>query len=62
MKMTASTRLVGSVTVVDLSGRIVLGDGNAGLRDLVHNLGSEGNKMIPIESSQCRLRRQLRSG
>jgi hypothetical protein len=26
MKMTASTRIVGGVTVVDLSGRIVLGN------------------------------------
>jgi hypothetical protein len=49
MKMTASTRLVGGVTIVDLSGWIVLGEGSAGLRDL-------------HESSQCRLHRQLRSG
>src|SRR5690242_11352624 len=46
MKMTASTRLVNGVTIVDLSGRIVLGDGSAGLRDLVHNLVSEGKKKI----------------
>ena len=46
MKMTASTRLVGGVTIVDLSGRIVLGDGSAALRGLVRNLISEGNKKI----------------
>ena len=46
MKMTANTRLVGGVTIVDLSGRIVLGDGSAALRDLVRNLISEGNKKI----------------
>jgi anti-sigma B factor antagonist len=46
MKMTASTRLVGGVTIVDLSGRIVLGEGSAGLRDLVRNLVSEGIKKI----------------
>ena len=46
MKMTANTRLVNGVTIVDLSGRIVLGDGSASLRDLVHNLVSEGNKKI----------------
>ena len=46
MKMTANTRLVNGVTIVDLSGRIVLGDGSAGLRDLVHKLVSEGNKKI----------------
>ena len=50
MKMTASTRLVNGVTIVDLSGRIVLGDGSAGLRDLVHKLVSEGNEKT-IESS-----------
>jgi anti-sigma B factor antagonist len=46
MKMTASTRLVGGVTIVDLSGRIVLGDGSAGLRDLVRDLAREGTKKI----------------
>jgi anti-sigma B factor antagonist len=44
--MTASTRLVGGVTIVDLSGRILAGDGSAALRDLVRNLISEGNKKI----------------
>jgi len=44
--MTANTRLVGCVTIVDLSGRIVLGDGSTALRDLVRNLISAGNKKI----------------
>ena len=46
MKMTASTRLVGGVTIVDLYGRIVLGEGSVGVRDLVRNLIKEGNKKI----------------
>ena len=46
MKMTASTRLVGGVTIVDLSGRIVLGEGSAGVRDLVRDLIKEGNNKI----------------
>ena len=46
MKMTASTRLVAGVTIVDLSGRIVLGEEGALLRDLVRNLASEGIKKI----------------
>ncbi len=46
MKMTASTRLVGGVTILDLTGRIVLGDGSTALRDLVRNLISAGNKKI----------------
>ena len=46
MKMTASTRLVGGVTIVDLSGRIVLGEWSTGLRDLVRDLASQGHKKI----------------
>ena len=46
MKMTASTRHVGGVTIVDLYGRIVLGEGSAGVRDLLRNLLKEGNKKI----------------
>jgi anti-sigma B factor antagonist len=42
MKMTASTRIVEGVTIVDLSGRIILGEESAGLRDLVRNLVSQG--------------------
>jgi anti-sigma B factor antagonist len=33
MKMKASTRQVGGVTIVDISGRIVLGEESAALRD-----------------------------
>ncbi len=46
MKMTSSTRLVGGVTILDLSGRIVLGEASAGVRDLVRNLIKDGNKKI----------------
>jgi anti-sigma B factor antagonist len=51
MKMTASTRLVGDVTIVDLGGRIVLGEGTAELRDLVRNLAREGKKKILLNLS-----------
>ena len=51
MKMTASTRLVGGVTIVDLSGRIVLGEGSAGLRDLLRKLVSEGIKKSKCQSN-----------
>ena len=44
--MTASTRFVGGVTIVDLSGRIALGEGSTGLRDLIRNLVKEGIKKI----------------
>jgi anti-sigma B factor antagonist len=35
MSLKASTREVGGVTVIDLDGRITLGDGSALLRDLI---------------------------
>jgi len=38
MKMTASTRIVDGVTIVDLRGRLIMGEESAGLRDLVRNL------------------------
>jgi anti-sigma B factor antagonist len=46
MKMTTSTRQVGGVTVVDISGRIELGEESAALRDLVCDLLSRGDKEI----------------
>jgi anti-sigma B factor antagonist len=46
MKMTASTRIVDGVTVVDLRGRLIMGEESAGLRDLVRNLVGQGNKKI----------------
>ncbi len=46
MKMTTSTRQVGGVTVVDISGRIELGEESAALRDLVCDLLSKGDKEI----------------
>jgi anti-sigma B factor antagonist len=46
VKMTTSTRHVDGVTIVDLAGRIVLGEGAAGLRDLVRDLIKAGDKKI----------------
>ena len=46
MNMTTSTRQVGGVTIVDISGRIVLGQESAALRALIHDLLSEGHKKI----------------
>jgi len=46
MNMTATTRQVGGVTIVDISGRIVLGEESAALRDLVCELLSKGHKKI----------------
>jgi len=46
MNMTATTRQVGSVTIVDISGRIVLGEESALLRKLVNDLLSAGHNKI----------------
>ena len=44
--MKASSRQVDGVTVVDLSGRITLGEGSVVLRDLVRDLLTKGQKRI----------------
>src|SRR6266699_840135 len=46
MNMTATTRQAGGVTIVDISGRIVLGEESAALRSLVSELLSKGHKKI----------------
>ncbi len=46
MSMKASTRQVNGVTIVDLSGRITLGEGSVVLRDTVKDLLSKGQKKI----------------
>lgn len=46
MTMKASTRQVNGVTIVDLSGRITLGEGSIILRDTVRDLLGKGNKKI----------------
>ncbi len=46
MDMTTNARQVGDVTVVDIKGRIALGEESAALRDLVMNLLSEGHVKI----------------
>lgn len=46
MSIKASTRLVDGVTIVDLSGRITLGEGSSTLRETVRDLVSKGQKSI----------------
>ena len=46
MTMKASTRQVDGITVVDLSGRITLGEGSVVLRDSVRDLLAKGDKKI----------------
>jgi anti-sigma B factor antagonist len=44
--MKTSSRKVDGVTIVDLSGRITLGEGSVVLRDTVKDLSSKGDKKI----------------
>ena len=46
MTMKASSRQVNSVTIVDMSGRITLGEGSVVLRDTIRDLLSKGDKKI----------------
>ena len=46
MTMKSSTRQVDGVTIVDLSGRITLGEGSTMLRDIVRDLIAKGQKKI----------------
>ena len=46
MSMSLKTRVIDSVTILDLSGRIVLGEGSVQLRDSIKELISKGQKDI----------------
>ena len=46
MSMKATVRQVNSVSVIDLSGRITLGEGCSQLRELIRDLLSKGHKLM----------------
>ena len=46
MSMKATTRQIDGVTILDLSGRITLGEGSVQLRDAVRDLLAKGSKKI----------------
>src|SRR3954467_8460166 len=46
MSIEFSTRQADDITIVDLKGRITLGEGSVTLRDAVHDLLSKGKKRI----------------
>ncbi len=48
MSIKASTRQVDKVTIVDMSGRITLGEGSSTLRETVRDLVSKGQKKIVL--------------
>ena len=46
MSVKLSTRQVGDVSVIDVSGRITLGEGSSALRDTLRDMVSKGQKKI----------------
>ena len=48
VKMQTNTRLVEDVAILDISGRITLGEGNVMLREIVRDLVDKGNKKIVL--------------
>ena len=46
MSMKVNTRQVDGVTILDLSGRITLGEGSVQLRDAIRDLLAKGSKLI----------------
>ena len=46
MSVKLNTRQVGDVTVVDVAGRITLGEGSSALRDLMRDMVGKGQKKI----------------
>ena len=50
--MNLTTREVSHVTIVDLNGRITLGDETGRLRDTIHQLIATGDKKIVLNLSQ----------
>ncbi len=51
MSAKLNTREVGDVTVVDVSGRITLGEGSSAMRDTLRDLVSHGKKKVLLNLS-----------
>jgi anti-sigma B factor antagonist len=52
MSMKFTTREVSGVTILDLSGKITLGEGGATLRDEVRSIVSKGSKKILLNLAE----------
>jgi anti-sigma B factor antagonist len=51
-KMQAVTRQVGDVIILDISGRITLGEGNVALREIVRELADKGHKRVLLNLAE----------
>lgn len=52
MPLTLKNRQADDVVVIDLAGRIVLGDGSGVLRDALRGLGDKGRRKILLDLAQ----------
>jgi anti-sigma B factor antagonist len=52
VKMQTATRHIGDVAVLDISGRITLGEGNVVLREIVRELADQGNKKVVLNLAE----------
>jgi anti-sigma B factor antagonist len=52
MSVKLNTRQVGDVTVVDISGRVTLGEGTSAIRDTLRDLTAKGNKKLLLNLSE----------
>ena len=52
MSVKLNTRQVGDVSVVDVSGRITLGEGSSALRDCLRDLMAQNNKKVLLNLSE----------
>jgi len=52
MSVKLNTRQVGDVSVVDVAGRITLGEGSSALRDTLRDLVGKNNKKILLTSAR----------
>lgn len=60
IKMTTVTRQIGNVFILDVSGRITLGEGNVMLREIVRDLAEKGaNKIVMNLGDRHTCRRQF---
>ena len=51
MSIQVTNRVIGNVSVIDVAGRITLGEGASALREDIRNLVAKGNKKILLNLS-----------
>ena len=51
MSVQVTNRVIGDVSVIDVAGRITLGEGASALREDIRNLVAKGNKKILLNLS-----------